>query len=129
MVPLKSLAAVKRSYLDLRKYGEFFGEVLPEGILVFCEETLKEENDLHVRVYTKFPNVMEDPATGSGNGCLAAYMVKHRYLGAPRADVRVEQGYEMGRPSLLFLRSEEKDGSIEVRVGGKVIPVATGKLE
>jgi predicted PhzF superfamily epimerase YddE/YHI9 len=34
----------------------------------------------------------------------------------------------MGRPSLLFLRSEEKGGSIEVRVGGKVILVAKCEL-
>jgi trans-2,3-dihydro-3-hydroxyanthranilate isomerase len=129
ILPLRGLASVRRSYLDLRKYREFFGAGLPEGILVFCPETYKKENDLNVRVFTKFPNVMEDPATGSGNGCLAAYLVKHRYFGAPRIDVRVEQGYEMGRPSLLFLSSEEKDGSIEVRVGGKVIPVAKGQLE
>lgn len=124
IVPLTSLASVRRSYLDLRKYREFFGGEEPEGILVFCPETYKKENDMNVRVFTKFPNVMEDPATGSGNGCLAAYLVKHRYFGEPRADVRVEQGYEMGRPSLLYLRSGEKDGTIEVRVGGRVIPVA-----
>jgi trans-2,3-dihydro-3-hydroxyanthranilate isomerase len=129
MVPLKSLASIRRSYLDLRKYREFFGDDEPEGILVFCPETYKGENDLNVRVFTKFPNVMEDPATGSGNGCLAAYLVRHRYFGKPEIDIRVEQGYEMGRPSLLFLRSEEKGGSIEVNVGGRVIPVATGKLE
>jgi trans-2,3-dihydro-3-hydroxyanthranilate isomerase len=128
IVPIKGLASVRRSYLDLRKYREYFGAEQPEGILVFCRETNKGENDLHVRVFTKFPNVLEDPATGSGNGCLAAYLVKHRYFGEPKIDIRVEQGYEMGRPSLLFLRSEEKGGSIEVRVGGKVIPVAKGEL-
>jgi trans-2,3-dihydro-3-hydroxyanthranilate isomerase len=127
-VPLKSLASIRRSYLDLRKYREFFGDDEPEGILIFCPETYKSGNGLNVRVFTKFPNVMEDPATGSGNGCLAAYLVKHRYFGTPKVDVRVEQGYEMGRPSLLFLRSEEKGGSIEVRVGGRVIPVAKCEL-
>jgi trans-2,3-dihydro-3-hydroxyanthranilate isomerase len=126
--PLKSLASIRRSYLDLRKYREFFNGKEPEGILLFCPETYKKGNDLNVRVFTKFPNVMEDPATGSGNGCLAAYLVKHRYFGTPKVDARVEQGYEMGRPSLLFLRSEEKGGSIEVRVGGRVIPVAKCEL-
>ncbi len=128
MVPLKSLDSVRRSYLDLRKYREFFGDKEPEGILVFCPETYKKDNGLNVRVFTKFPNVMEDPATGSGNGCLAAYLVRHRYFGKPKVDVRVEQGYEMDRPSLLYLRSEEKGGFIEVRVGGKVMPVAKCEL-
>ncbi len=129
IVPLRGLAAVKRSYLDLRKYREFFGDKEPEGILLFCPETSKPGNDLHVRVYTRFPNVLEDPATGSGNGCLAAYLVKRRYFGKPKIDIKVEQGHEMGRPSLLYLNSEEKGDAIQVRVGGKVIPVAKGQLE
>jgi trans-2,3-dihydro-3-hydroxyanthranilate isomerase len=40
----------------------------------------------------------------------------------------VEQGYEIGRPSLLLLQSEEQDDEIAVRVGGKVIMVAEGRL-
>lgn len=129
MVPVKSLGAVKTAYLDLRQFNAYFGDKKPEGLLVFCPETLNKENGLHVRVFTRFPNVLEDPATGSGNGCLAAYLARHRYFGSPRADIRVEQGCEMGRPSLLFLRSEDNGGSIEVSVGGKVIPVAKGELE
>jgi trans-2,3-dihydro-3-hydroxyanthranilate isomerase len=129
MVPLKGLGPIKDAYLDLRKYNAFFGDKKPEGLLVFCPETLKNENSLHVRVFTKFPNVLEDPATGSGNGCLAAYLVKHRYFGISKIDIRVEQGCEMGRPSLLFLRSEDTGGHIDVNVGGKVIPIAKGVLE
>jgi trans-2,3-dihydro-3-hydroxyanthranilate isomerase len=124
IVPLKGLSAVKRARLDPRKLVEYLGEKDSTGVLVFCRETYKPENDLNVRVFTKFISVPEDPATGSGNGCLAAYLVRHRYFGEPRIDVRVEQGCEIGRPSLLFLRSEEKDGSIEVMVGGRAIPVA-----
>jgi trans-2,3-dihydro-3-hydroxyanthranilate isomerase len=73
--------------------------------------------------------VPEDPATGSGNGCLAAYLVKNKYFGTHKIDICTEQGYEMGRPSLLFLRAEEQGGSIDVRVGGKVMPVAKCILE
>lgn len=124
IVPLKGLAAVRRARLDPKKLVEYMGEKDSAGVLVFCRETYRPENDLNVRVFTKFVSVPEDPATGSGNGCLAAYLVRHRYLGEPKVSVRVEQGYEIGRPSLLFLRSEEKDGSIEVMVGGMVIPVA-----
>jgi trans-2,3-dihydro-3-hydroxyanthranilate isomerase len=128
IVPLKGQSAVKRARLDPRKLVEYLGEKDSAGVLVFCRETYRPENDLNVRVFTKFASVPEDPATGSGNGCLAAYLVRHRYFGEPRISVRVEQGCEIGRPSLLFLRSEEKDGSIEVMVGGRVIPVAKCNL-
>lgn len=129
IVPLKSMAAVKRAYLDPRKFVTHMGEEDSTGILVFSPETYHKENALNVRVFTKFVSVPEDPATGSGNGCLAAYLVKNKYFGTPKIDIRTEQGYEMRRPSLLFLRAEEKDGSIDVRVGGRVIPVAKCDLE
>src|SRR5208337_183024 len=51
MVPLKSLKSIGDSYLDLKKYNEFFGNKKPEGLLVFCPETLNKENSLHVRVF------------------------------------------------------------------------------
>jgi len=70
----------------------------------------------------------EDPATGSANGCLAGYLAKHRYFGGPRVDVRVEQGYEIGRPSLLYLRSEDKGEEIDVYVGGRNAMVAKGEF-
>ncbi len=129
IVPLKRMAAVKRAYMDPRKFVSYLGEKDSTGILVFSPETYHKENALNVRVFTKFVSVPEDPATGSGNGCLAAYLVKNKYFSAPKIDIRTEQGYEMGRPSLLFLRAEEKDGSIDVRVGGRVIPVAKCILE
>jgi trans-2,3-dihydro-3-hydroxyanthranilate isomerase len=72
--------------------------------------------------------VSEDPATGSANGCLAGYLVEHRYFGTGSIDVQVEQGYEIGRPSLLYLQAEKKDDETTVHVGGKVQMVATGEL-
>ena len=72
--------------------------------------------------------VPEDPATGSAAGCLAAYLAEHRYLGSGSLGVRVEQGYEIRRPSLLYLRAEKVGEQTSVRVGGKVQMVAKGEL-
>jgi trans-2,3-dihydro-3-hydroxyanthranilate isomerase len=72
--------------------------------------------------------VPEDPATGSGNGCLAAYLVKNRYWGKNKINVRSEQGYEINRPSLLYLKAEEMGGQINVFVGGKSITIARGEM-
>ncbi len=66
--------------------------------------------------------------SAGGEGRLAGYLVKHRCFGKPTINIRVEQGYEVGRPSLLFLEAEEKDERIEIRVGGKVIEVVRGSL-
>ena len=81
-----------------------------------------------MRVFVDYLGIPEDPATGSGNGCLAGYLVKHRYFGTTDIDVRVEQGYEVNRPSLLLLKAGEKDGGLEVNVGGKSVLVARGEF-
>jgi trans-2,3-dihydro-3-hydroxyanthranilate isomerase len=126
--PLKSLAAVKRAKVNKEEYFSLFNSKEPESILVFCRESYNRENHLNVRVFAENHGIPEDPATGSGNGCLAGYLAKYRYFGKEKVDIRVEQGYEMGRPSLLFLRSEDKAGKIDVDVGGKVVMVARGEL-
>ncbi len=83
---------------------------------------------MNVRFFADYYGVPEDPATGSANGCLAGYLVKNRYFGEDKIDIRVEQGYEIGRPSLLFLRAEEIEGKIDVYVGGKVMMIAKGEF-
>ena len=79
-----------------------------------------------MRVLGLVTNIPEDPATGSGNGCLAAYLVKERYFGKDEVDIRVEQGYEINRRSLLLLRAKKTADGIEVNVGGRVQFVAEG---
>ncbi len=128
IVPLKTLETVKRIRVDLNKYYGLIEKTTAKLILVFSPETYHKENDLNVRVFGDYYQVPEDPATGSANGCLAGYLVKQRYFGNKKINIRVEQGYEIGRPSLLHLRAEEKNEIREVNVGGKVIMVAKGLL-
>jgi trans-2,3-dihydro-3-hydroxyanthranilate isomerase len=127
IVPLKTLDAVKRARINMDKLLELAKEV-QAGILVFCPETYKEENSLNVRVFADLFGVPEDPATGSANGCLAGYLSHHCYFGSGQVNVRVEQGYEVRRPSLLLLKAENKEAKIDVYVGGKVFLVASGKF-
>ncbi|MCO8253127.1 PhzF family phenazine biosynthesis protein [Haladaptatus sp. AB618] len=128
VVPLRSLEAVRRAETNHDPYYEEFIE--PYGghnIVLFAPET-EDENDIHARVFADYAGIPEDPATGSSNGCLAAWLVEHEYFDTSEIDVRVEQGYEMGRPSLLHLRASRADDVIDVEVGGRVIPVAEGRL-
>jgi len=128
IVPLKTLDAVKRARIDKDKYLKFIKDKQAKTILVFCPETYNKENDLNVRFFADYYGVPEDPATGSANGCLAGYLVKHRYFGKDQINVRVEQGYEIGRPSLLLLKAEDREGKIDVYVGGRVVMIAKGEF-
>jgi trans-2,3-dihydro-3-hydroxyanthranilate isomerase len=127
IVPLKTLDAVKRVRIDKDKHSQLTKETQAE-ILVFCPETYNKENNLNVRVFVDLFGIPEDPATGSANGCLAGYLSRYRYFGDRVVNARVEQGYEIGRPSLLHLKAENREGVIHVFVGGKVIMVARGEL-
>jgi trans-2,3-dihydro-3-hydroxyanthranilate isomerase len=61
-------------------------------LLCFAPETVDDTHDLHVRVFADYSDVPEDPATGSSNRCLAAYLVEHEFLDTESIDVTVEQG-------------------------------------
>jgi trans-2,3-dihydro-3-hydroxyanthranilate isomerase len=126
IVPLKSLAHLKKAKVDFPKFMDMVENIQAKAPLVFCPESRETQNDLSVRVFVDYYGIPEDPATGSANGCLAGYLTKHRYFGQNRVDVRVEQGHEIGRPSLLYLKAEEKADGIDVFVGGKAIMVAKG---
>lgn len=128
IVPLRSLGAIRSIVVNLKEYQALSPGPENVGILVFCPEAAEKGNDIHVRVFTKYTSVPEDPATGSGNGCLSAYLVKNRYFGEPKINIKAEQGYEMGRPSILYLNAEVKDGKYHISVGGKVVMVAKGEL-
>lgn len=126
IVPLNSLEALKKSLVNLDKYWQFIEGKDANEVLIFCRETYHSINDLSVRMFAPALGITEDPATGSANGCLAGYLLEYGYLGKDTVDVRVEQGYEIDRPSLLLLRAQKKAGEIEVFVGGNVVMVAKG---
>jgi trans-2,3-dihydro-3-hydroxyanthranilate isomerase len=128
IVPLKTLETVKKASVVKDKYFDLIKTIESLGILIFAPETYESERDLNVRFFADALGIPEDPATGSANGCLAGYLVKHRYFDKDNFDIKVEQGYEIGRPSLLYLRAEDKDGLIDVHVGGKAAMVARGEF-
>ncbi len=128
IVPLSSLEAIRRAKVSREKFFQLIEGQEAKAPLLFCSETYRSENDLNVRVFADYYDVPEDPATGSANGCLAGFLVQYGYFDSDIIDVRVEQGYEIGRPSLILLNAEKTDEDIQVRVGGAVISVAEGQL-
>lgn len=128
IVPLKSLNSVKNVRIDLNKFYRLIKDLSVKTILIFCPETYNAGNNLNVRFFADYLGVPEDPATGSANGCLAGYLIKHRYFNRAQIDIKVEQGYEINRPSLLHLKAEDRGDSIDIFIGGKAFLIAKGEL-
>jgi trans-2,3-dihydro-3-hydroxyanthranilate isomerase len=94
------------------------------GVHLFCRLA---PGRLRARMFAPLGGVIEDPATGSANVALGGLLL-HR-LGGEALRLEVEQGIEMGRPSLLHLEARrDAAGAIRVAVGGGVVPVTTGRL-
>ena len=127
-VPLRSLDAIRRASVVKEQWLEWVADLPAKMVFLFCRQTLDPQNHIHARLFADYYGIAEDPATGSANSCLAPYLVKYRYFNTDRIDVRVEQGYEIGRPSLIYLKAQEHNGTIHAEVGGKVIMVAEGRL-
>jgi trans-2,3-dihydro-3-hydroxyanthranilate isomerase len=128
MLPVRTLAAVQRARFDREACARMSRERQLPPVFLFCSETLFPENQVHARMFAEAYGVPEDPATGSANACFGAYVLDCGYLAGDRVGFRVEQGYEIGRPSLLFVRGERTPSGPRVSVGGHVIPVFRGEL-
>lgn len=128
IAPLKTMEAVKRARINQPKYFELIESLEAKDIMVFSPETYNQDHQLNVRVFPLYHGIPEDPATGSANGCLAGYLVKNRYFGNDHIDICVEQGYEIKRPSKLYLQARQEGDKIDINVGGKVQMVARGEF-
>ena len=128
IVPLRSLNALRRSRLDLQAFAPLANEGLPPLVYLFCRQTHDSQNDLCARFFFDAHGVREDPATGNGAAFLGAYLLEHRLLANSNLDLRIEQGYEIRRPSLVMLRARMVGRSPEVSVGGRIIPTVQGEL-
>ena len=128
IVPLKTQSALRKAKVNLEYYTELIKRTMAKEIFIFCPETHHPENQLCARMFAPALGITEDPATGSANGCLAGYLSHYRYFGSDQVNIKVEQGYEIDRPSLLLLKAEKIGDLIQVEVGGNVIKVAEGIL-
>ena len=132
MVPVRSLAEVQgleAGQLNTAALNRVCRAVGAECVLVFTFETERPEATVHVRMFAPLLGVLEDPATGSANGALGAYLVHHRAVPVTEPTVHIlsEQGAELGRPSTLYVEVDLTGEEVTaVRVGGQVVPVAEG---
>jgi trans-2,3-dihydro-3-hydroxyanthranilate isomerase len=130
-IPLKSLGAVRRCRADLALFEATFATADRPGMtFLFCRETDDPGHDFHARMYAPGMGVPEDPATGSAAAAFAGVLAAHGRLGDGEHAVAIEQGYEMGRPSLLRLSLTMRAGALaSARVGGDAVVVCEGTIE
>jgi trans-2,3-dihydro-3-hydroxyanthranilate isomerase len=132
IVPVASRAAIESIEVDTNALKKISNEVDASTVLVFARDPLVPTNTVHCRVFAPAAGVTEDAATGSANGALGFYIVQHKLLPAARTITIVsEQGYEMKRPSQLYVEVDtnlDMSEAIGVRVGGGVVIAGRGEI-
>ncbi|QMU30973.1 PhzF family phenazine biosynthesis protein [Adhaeribacter radiodurans] len=130
-VPLKSMAAVKKARLRTEVLENQLRYINTDSIFLFSLETEQAAHTVHGRMFAPAFGIPEDPATGSACGPLGCYLVHHGLVPTETDTTEVkiicEQGFEMGRPSLLYITiGHENDTITGVKVGGKSVLVGEG---
>jgi trans-2,3-dihydro-3-hydroxyanthranilate isomerase len=88
-----------------------------------------ERHELQARVFAPLDGCIEDPATGSAAGATIAHLATLEPSSDADTEWRIEQGHDMGRPSLILGRTEKRKGTVgAVYVAGQAVPIMHGNL-
>jgi trans-2,3-dihydro-3-hydroxyanthranilate isomerase len=125
IVPLRSLEVANRLRINAQNSRQFLDRVGAKFFFCIVPANANSGAQWHARM--QFDSG-EDPATGSASGCTIAYLVRHGLV-ASGQQIILEQGIEMLRPSRIHVSAAiENDIVTKVFVGGRTIPVASGRL-
>lgn len=128
-VELKTRAALASARPRAEVFTNHLPAELTTGVLQYVHDR-RDGFDVQVRMFAPLYGIPEDPATGSGNVALAGLLAS---LG-PEPDLslklRIGQGFDMGRPSLLEAGAEKHGGKITAMwIGGRCVLMMRGVLE
>ena len=129
-VPVRDRTVLKRARVNTAAWEKTLASYWAPDVFVFSRDPQRPGSDVRARMFGPGVAVIEDPATGSAAVALAGYLGSRD----PRRDGTlswvIEQGFEMGRPSILHAEADKKGGAITaVRVGGETVLVSRGEME
>jgi trans-2,3-dihydro-3-hydroxyanthranilate isomerase len=130
IVQLRDRAAVAAAHVRMDVWEATLRRYWAPDVMVVARDPELDGSDLRARVFVPGLAVPEDPATGSCAAALAGYLAARET--APNGSFRwvMEQGFEMGRPSILELEADKRDGAVvAVRVAGECVVVSEGSME
>jgi len=127
-VPVRGLAAIRKCRIAPAEW-DAIDRNGPSGAFVFCRDTVEQGHAFHARMFAPSFGITEDPATGSAVAAFAGLLARCETLADGMHDFGIEQGYEMGRPSLIELSLSLQAGKLVAgAIGGEAIVVSEGTI-
>ena len=124
-VPVATLEAMARADPTKTNWGAGGGP----SVFLYCPETAEPGSNYHARMFAGGWGIAEDPATGSAVAAFAAVVMAFDRPDDGEPMLMLEQGFEMGRPSLISLGLEIEGGALRAAtIGGSAVIVSEGKL-
>lgn len=129
LVPLKSRRALAKARPVLDRWQALLANYWTTQLFVYCREPESADAQLRGRMFAPDLGIAEDPATGSAAVALCGALAQADATTDGTLRWTLEQGYEMERPSQLYLEADKRAGRISaVRVGGYAVRVSEGVL-
>lgn len=128
-VPVRDRAALARAQPVSGAWNDAMRGYWAQEMFVFCREPELPGSHVRARMFAPELGIVEDPATGGAAAAFAGYLAQRETPGTATLRWRVEQGFEMGRPSLLYVEADTKEGAVNaVRVGGTAVNMSAGTI-
>ena len=126
-VELTSREALRQSKPNALAHERVLPPIGTDGVFAYVHG--QHAGELHARMFSPLDATPEDPATGSATAATIAHLTLLRPERDAELAWRIEQGRDMGRPSLILGRTYKRDGVVAaVHVGGHAVPVMRGTL-
>jgi trans-2,3-dihydro-3-hydroxyanthranilate isomerase len=128
-IPVASRDAIVKAAVNARHWEAAMGGLGLVGAFLYTPAAVHTTSSFHARMFAPDVGVPEDPATGSAAAAFAG--VVNKFDAPPDGFHKraIEQGYEMGRPSLIALSLEIERGKLTtVRIGGSAVRVMEGRF-
>jgi trans-2,3-dihydro-3-hydroxyanthranilate isomerase len=127
-VPLRDRVAVATARAKPDVWDEVFAGCATSEVFLFATEGERPGSDVHARMFAPSLGITEDPATGGAAAALAGYLGSRDSRTDGTLRWVVEQGFELGRPSILDVEADKEGGRVvRSRVGGSSVTVMSGE--
>ena len=132
IVEVASREALRRAKPDAAAFWTTFPAVGADAVYFYTRDVPAAEQPLDLQARMFHPGaagLSEDPATGSATGAAAAFLAALDAARDGELKLRIGQGFDMGRPSLLLTRVIKQGGAIvSAHVGGNCVQIMEGML-
>jgi trans-2,3-dihydro-3-hydroxyanthranilate isomerase len=129
-VPIASQAAIARAAPDLAAWPAAFGHMERGAAYLYTRGGERPGSHFHARMFAPGLGISEDPATGSAVAAFAGVLMDAEKPADGAPVFVIEQGFEMGRPSIITLALDIVQGRLmEATIGGQAVLLQEGTID